>query len=434
MGNAVYHLVAIAVGAVVGVLGVALHVGVERFSAAWPAFLDTTLGLDGLPLYAAAALVAVTMTLVSLWLVRNFAPEASGSGVPEIEGAMEGLRQVRWHRVLPVKFVGGFLSLSSGMVLGREGPTIHIGASVAKAASDLMKWQSEDMRAMLAAGGAAGLAAAFNAPLAAVLFVIEETRRQFPYSARSYIAVVLASIASAIVTETLTGNRPYMLLEASAIPYGWLPAFLVLGVILGAVGVGFNHTLVWSLDHVRRLGERRSYYIFPTAVGLVVGVLVFVRPEATQGGELLAVQLTREGLPLAMLAFIVLLRFVMTMASYSTGVAGGIFAPILALATTIGLCYGTAIESVTALPEHGHAAFAIAAMSGLFASTIGAPMVGMVLVLELTGAYSVLVPVMITAIFSNMTSQALGGRPIYEILLERTLAIEAAARAAAAPR
>jgi len=431
MSNVPYHAVAILVGAIVGVLGSGLHVGVETFTAAWPAFLHGTLQLDGVALYAAGALVAAAMTLTALWLVRRFAPEASGSGVPEIEGAMEGLREVRWHRVLPVKFVGGFLALSSGMVLGREGPTIHIGASVAKAASDLMKWPSEDMRAMLAAGGAAGLAAAFNAPLAAVLFVIEETRRQFPYSSRSYIAVVLASIASAIVTEYLTGNRPYMLLEASAIPYGWLPAFMVLGAMLGVVGVVFNRTLVWSLDHVRRLGQRTSFYIFPAVVGLVVGVLIFVRPEATQGGELLAVQLTKEGLPLAMLAVIVLLRFVMTMASYSTGVAGGIFAPILALATTIGLCYGTAIESVTALPEHGHAAFAIAAMSGLFASTIGAPMVGMVLVLELTGAYAVLVPVMITAIFSNMTSLALRGRPIYEILLERTLAIEAEGRAAA---
>lgn len=431
MGNGAYHIVAILVGAVVGLLGSGFHVGVEKLTAAWPAFLQTTLQFEGLVLYAAAALVAAGMAVVSLWLVRTYAPEASGSGVPEIEGAMEGLREVRWHRVLPVKFIAGLLSLSSGMVLGREGPTIHIGASVAKAASDLMKWSGEDMRGLLAAGGAAGLAAAFNAPLAAVLFVIEETRRQFPYSSRTYIAVVLASIASAIVTEYLTGNTPYMLLEASAIPYGWLPAFVVLGILLGGAGVIFNRTLVWGLDHVRRLGMRTSFYIFPAIVGLVVGVLLFVRPEATQGGELLAVQLTKEGLPLAMLAFVVLLRFVMTMASYSTGVAGGIFAPILALATTIGLCYGTALEMFVTLPENGLVAFAISAMGGLFAATIGAPMVGMVLVLELTSAYVVLVPVMITAIFANMTAQALGGRPIYEILLERTLAIEAEVRAAA---
>ncbi|MGA0561140.1 H(+)/Cl(-) exchange transporter ClcA [Ancylobacter sp. VNQ12] len=432
MGNGGYHIVAALVGAVVGVVGSGFHVGVEQLTAAWPAYLVHGLGLSGPGLYVAAALIGAAMAVTSLWLVRRFAPEAGGSGVPEIEGAMEGLRQVRWHRVLPVKFFGGLLSLSSGMVLGREGPTIHMGASIAKAAADIFRLPSEDMRGLLAAGGAAGLAAAFNAPLAAVLFVIEETRRQFPYSPRTYIGVVLASLASAIVTEYLTGNVPYMLLTVSEVPYGALPAFVVLGVILGAAGVAFNRTLVWCLDQARRLGQRSSYYIFPLVVGLIVGVLMFTLPEATQGGEILAVQLVKENPALGMLALIVLLRFVMTMASYSTGVSGGIFAPILALATTIGLCYGAALGAVVPLPENAHVALAIASMGGLFAATIGAPLVGMVLVMELTGAYGLMVPVMLTTIFANMVAQQLGGRPIYEVLLERTLALEAQARVDAA--
>ena len=425
MRNGVYHLVAVLLGAAVGLAGSAFHISVEWLTGAWPALLQDTLKLEGTALYIAAALTAATMAVVSLWLVRRFAPEAGGSGVPEIEGAMEGLREVRWKRVLPVKFLGGLLSLGSGMVLGREGPTIHIGASIAKAAADITKLSGEDMRGLLAAGGAAGLAAAFNAPLAAVLFVIEETRRQFPYSSRTYIAVVLASLTSAIVTEALTGNVPYMRLDAGTMPIGALPAFIALGALLGVAGVGFNRTLVWSLDHVRSLGLQTSFYLFPLIVGLLVGVLMFVLPEATQGGEVLAVQLATEARPLMVLAVIVLLRFVMTMASYSTGVAGGIFAPILALATTIGLLFGTGLEMLLPLPESTHVALAIAAMGGLFAATIGAPLVGMVLVMELTGAYSLLVPVMLTTIVANMVAQRLGGRPIYEILLERTLALEA---------
>ncbi|QIB35048.1 H(+)/Cl(-) exchange transporter ClcA [Ancylobacter pratisalsi] len=428
-GNVAYFAAAIVIGATVGLVGSAFHFGVDMLAQGWPTFLDTGMGLDGPALYVAAALVAAAMTLVSLWLVRRFAPEAAGSGVPEIEGAMEGLREVHWRRVLPVKFVGGLLALSSGMVLGREGPTIHIGASIAKAVSDLMGWTARDMRALLAAGGAAGLAAAFNAPLAAVLFVIEETRRQFPYSARTYIAVVLASVSSAIVTTSITGSVPFMLLVVPEVPMGMYPVFIVLGLLLGAVGVGFNRTLVWSLNTVRRIGLRWSFYIFPAVVGLIVGVLVFALPEATKGGEILAVTLAKEGRPLGILALIVVLRFTMTMASYSTGVTGGIFAPILALATTIGLCYGTAIDTVVALPDNGLQALAIAAMGGLFASTIGAPLVGVVLVMELTGSYGILVPVMLTTIFSNMIAQSLGGRPIYEILLDRTLALEAEATA-----
>ncbi len=431
MGNGLYHVVAALVGALVGLVGSAFHGSVDGLSSWWPAFLQNTLHLSGPALYAGAALIGAAMTVTSLWLVRRFAPEASGSGVPEIEGAMEGLRQVRWKRVLPVKFVGGVLALSSGMVLGREGPTIHLGASIGKAAADLMRWEAEDMRGLLAAGGAAGLAAAFNAPLAAILFVIEETRRQFPYSARTYTAVILASLASAIVTESITGDVPFMLMKVPDMALATFPAFVVLGLILGTVGVGFNRTLIWSLDHVRRLGLRSSFYIYPAVIGLVVGMLMFALPEATQGGELLAVKLAGENRTLFGLAVIVLLRFVMTMGSYATGVAGGIFAPILALATTIGLCFGSALDYLAPLPEGTHMALAIAAMGGLFAATIGAPLVGMVLVMELTGAYSILVPVMITTLFANMVAQWLGGRPIYEILLERTLAIESESRPAA---
>ncbi|MCK0196405.1 H(+)/Cl(-) exchange transporter ClcA [Ancylobacter sp. 6x-1] len=430
MGNGFYHLVAVLMGAAVGLVGSAFHASVEGLSEGWPAYLMHRLGLEGPALYLAGACVGAAMAVGALYLVRRFAPEAAGSGVPEIEGAMEGLRIVRWKRVLPVKFFGGILALSSGMVLGREGPTIHLGASVAKGFSDAMRWDAEDMRGLLAAGGAAGLAAAFNAPLAAILFVIEETRRQFPYSPRTYIAVILASLSSALVTESISGNTPFMFLAVPEMAMTTLPVFIGLGLLLGVVGVGFNRTLIWFLDHVRRLGLASSFYIFPTLVGLVVGVLVFVLPEATRGGELLAVELAKEGRPLGVLAMIVLLRFAMTMASYATGVAGGIFAPILALATTLGLLYGTAIGHLVALPDGTLPALAIAGMGGLFSATIGAPLVGMVLVMELTGAYAILVPVMLTAIFAHMVFLALGGRPIYEVLLERTFALEAASRPA----
>ncbi len=433
MGNGFYYGVAVLVGSVVGVIGAAFHLGVEWLSAAWPAWLSGSVGLTGLPLYLAGAAIGAGMAVAALFLVRRFAPEAGGSGVPEIEGAMEGLREVRWHRVLPVKFVGGLLALSSGMVLGREGPTIHMGAAVAKAAADLSKMAMEDMRGLLAAGGAAGLAAAFNAPLAAVLFVIEETRRQFPYSARTYIGVVLASFCAAVVTQMFTGDVPYMRLAVDTLPLAALPAFAGLGLVLGGVGTVFNRTLIWSLNHVGALGRRTSFYLFPLIVGAAVGVLMFALPEATQGGEMLAVQLAQEHRTALALALIVLLRFVMTMASYSTGVAGGIFAPILALATTIGLCYGAALETLLPLPAGTEVVLAIAAMGGLFAATIGAPMVGMVLVMELTGAYTAVMPVMLATITANMVALALGNRPIYEILLERTLALEAEARHAARP-
>src|SRR5262249_44255761 len=152
------------VGAVVGAIGTAFHIGVDATSQ-WPALLS---GPDIVGLPVLTGLVSAALVVAAVWLVRTFAPEAAGSGVQEIEGALEGLRPVRWARILPVKFVGGILALGSGLVTGREGPTIHMGASVAQAASEWLGLSTRDMRGLLAAGGAAGLAAAFNAPLAAI--------------------------------------------------------------------------------------------------------------------------------------------------------------------------------------------------------------------------------------------------------------------------
>ncbi|QTL06175.1 H(+)/Cl(-) exchange transporter ClcA [Aquabacter sp. L1I39] len=418
MHDSAYYAIAILVGAGVGAIGTFFHIATTE-AAHWPTLVRDT--VEGPFLLPGMAALAAIMVVASVWLVRTYCPEAAGSGVQEIEGAMEGLRQVRWRRILPVKFVGGVLALGSGLVVGREGPTIHMGASVAQACAEKFGLSLRDTRGLLAAGGAAGLAAAFNAPLAAILFVIEETRRQFPYGLRTYTAVILASVTSAIVTESIAGVGPDMRIEVPDMPLALLPAFVVLGAILGAVGVVFNKSVIWSLDTARAVGLRWSFYLVPAVVGAIIGVLVIVRPEATLGGEQLAEGLAAEGLPLLILAGIVVIRFVMTMASYSTGVPGGIFAPILALATSIGVLFGTALDFAIGLPAGALAAFGIAAMGGLFSSAVRAPLVGMVLVAELTGAYTLLVPVILTCVFANMVADALGGEPIYELLLNRTL-------------
>ncbi|GAB5377948.1 MAG: H(+)/Cl(-) exchange transporter ClcA [Acuticoccus sp.] len=419
-GDIGYYLVAIVVGAITGLIGTVLHVGVDQ-ALHWPQALRRVVDLDGPHFLLLAGAVAAALVVVSVFIVRTFAPEAGGSGVQEIEGAMEGKRAVRWRRILPVKFFGGFLALGSGLVIGREGPTIHMGSSVAQAASGWLRFGTRDNRGLLAAGAAAGLAAAFNAPLASILFVIEETRRQFPYCLKTYTAVMLASVSSGIVTEALTGRRPFLMVDVPEIPLTFLPAFVGLGILLGIIGVVFNRCLVWSMDRALAVGTRTSFYIVPAVVGFLVGILLVLLPEATMGGEHLAVRLVTDQMPLVVLAVVVLLRFIMTMASYSTGVPGGIFAPILALATAVGLLYGVVIDIYLPLPAGALPALAVAAMGGLFSSTVRAPLVGVVLIAELTGAYSVMVPAIVTCLLANAVADRLGGRPIYEVLLERTL-------------
>jgi CIC family chloride channel protein len=415
--GAFYFLAALCGGAT-GVVGAAFHLTVDTLLR-WPSWLVARFG-DGIGTVLLAAAIAATGLVASFLLTRRVAPEASGSGVQEIEGAMEGVREVRWRRVLPVKFVGGVLSLSSGLVAGREGPTIHMGAAIAAAVSERMGLTKADLSGLLAAGGAAGLAAAFNAPLAAILFVIEETRKQFGYSFRSYTGVIIASGASAVGMEAVGGTAPPLKLANAAMPLEMLPVFLVLGLVLGAIGVVFNHCLLGMLDWTAKT-FRRAPYVPALVVGAAVGALALVLPQAVGGGELLIPGLVTANLPLAMLLLLGLVRFVGSMVSYPVGVPAGIFSPMLTLATVIGLVAGVLVEAVVATPPLTSAAFAIAAMGGLFSATIRAPLVGVVLAAELTGGYALILPLIVTCAASNALAQWLGGRPIYEQLLERTL-------------
>jgi CIC family chloride channel protein len=337
---------------------------------------------------------------------------------------MEGVREVRWRRVLPVKFLGGVLALSSGLVGGREGPTIHIGASIGAALAEKLRLDKMDLHTLLAAGAAAGLAAAFNAPLAAVLFVIEETRKQFRYTFRSYVAVIVASAGSAFGMELVGGAAPQLRIDTDALPLVLLPTFMLLGTVLGALGVIFNKTLVLALDW-RARAFARVPILYAIIVGAAVGVLAFVLPMAVSGGEALISDLPLANLPMQTLLLIAVVRFVGTMASYPAGVPAGIFSPMLTLATTVGLFFGLLIEaalvhSPLAVPPLMGAAFAVAAMGGLFSSTIRAPLVGVVLVVELTGAFELILPLMVTCVTSHVVAQALGGRPVYEVLFERS--------------
>ena len=221
ISDGLFYWVAGACGFATGIVGGAFHLTVDALSR-WPIWLTERLGPGPLTIAAAAGIAAVGVTLAFL-LTRYVAPEAAGSGVPEVEGALEGLREVRWRHVLPVKFLGGVLGLSSGLVAGREGPTIHMGAAIGAALSEWLKLSRLDLHALLAAGAAAGLAAAFNAPLAAILFVIEETRKQFRYTFRSYVGVIAASAASALGMELVGGTAPPLRIDTAAVPLLLLP-------------------------------------------------------------------------------------------------------------------------------------------------------------------------------------------------------------------
>ncbi len=413
-----FFLLAFLVGIGAGLGGTALHLTVD-FLLHWPGWLTERIGTGAAAIAAAAAISAI-MAALSAFIVRRYAPEAAGSGVQEVEGTLEGLRPLRWRRVLPVKFVAGVLSLSSGLVLGREGPTIHIGASIAGAVSEWRKLGRLERSGLIAAGAAAGLAAAFNAPLASVLFVIEETRRQFPYSFKTYMGVAIASILSAFITEDIAGVGPDLQIIVPAMPLWSLLGFAGLGIVVGGLGVLFNWMILNGQTLAIAIG-RLNPNLVPLSVGAIIGVLLIVLPQATMGHEDLILHLVSAKHGAILLLGIVAIRLLTSVASYVSGVPGGIFAPILTLAACTGLALGGMLIEVVPADHAIAIAFAVAAMGGLFTASVRAPMVGVVLTLELTGAYEILLPVLVTCLIANITAEWLGGRPIYEQLLERTL-------------
>lgn len=417
--DAAYFVKAALVGILVGGLATGFHAGLEFLHHQYAA-LRLMFGQGALP-YAVSAVISAACVVTAFLLIQRVAPEAAGSGIQEIEGAMEDKRPIRWPQVLIAKFVGGVLALGSGLVLGREGPTIHMGAMTAEALSRSYHYVSpSDHKGLLAAGAAAGLAAAFNAPLAAILFIVEETRRQFPFSYRTYMAVIIASILSAAITEELTQIGPFLMVQVDYIPV-WSYVFLgILGIILGLLGVFFNSALILVMDLFHRIPKGRRW-LPALVIGAVTGLLLNAFPPATGGGEDLVTDLIVSDYGVVALLLLTVLRFGGVLFSYASGVPGGIFAPMLSIATCAGLAFGILTASFLPLEDHFRAACAVAAMGGFFAASVRAPMVGVVLVMELTGAYSLIMPVLVTCTTASLTAHHLGGRPIYEQLLERTL-------------
>lgn len=410
-------LCATLVGGLTGLVSAAFHALLNHASDGREA-LRTALESQPVPGWIITAAITAVLAAAAVWMVARIAPEASGSGIHEVEGILASVRALRWRRVLPVKFFGGLLSIGSGMVMGREGPTIHMGSALGGLIAERFRLRPDRARTLVAAGAGAGLAAAFNAPLAGIIFVTEEMRSEFNYTFTSLQSVIAASCMAVVVNDWWLGQGFFMPVDNVPLaPLIESPLFLLLGILIGVMGVGFNTCLLWT---VQRMGEirRRHAILLGLAVGAVIGALGWFVPDAIGGGEALVERLLAERLTLAFLLGLLVLRFVTTMGSYGSGAPGGVFAPMLALGTISGVAFGHLAQRVAPGIESTPGMFAVAAMGALFAATVRAPLTGIVLVVELTGAHEALLTIILTCLSSTLTAQALGGRPIYSQLLQ----------------
>ncbi len=412
---------AIAVGLLAGAIAVAFQ-EVLAFAAGLRESLSRGASASawGLP-------AAVLFSAVAIWagvaLVRRFAPEASGSGIPQVEAALHRDRDIRWLRVLWVKFTGGVLAIGGGLTLGREGPTVQMGAALGRVLAGPLSAAAERGKALVAAGAGAGLAAAFNAPLAGTVFVLEELR--VLRTPRHALGALLACVTADQVYQGLLGSAPQLgVVEVARPPLSALVPLLLLGAAAGVLGAVFNRCLLGTLGFFDRLRARGSGWGggLPLLVGAVVGLVGFFVPRLLGPGDGLIEQALRAPLDAASAALVLVARFALTLASYATGAAGGLFAPLLVLGAETGVLVGRATEPLWAASGGALPVFAIVGMGALFAGSVRAPLTGVLLMIEMTHALSVLLPLAYAAVLADLTARALGARPIYEALLERAMA------------
>lgn len=417
----ILYFVSILLGILTGALASLFQLTIEILDRGLELFY-TYLAQHHMPAGLLSAFVSMSMLFIAWLLVKNIAPEAAGSGVQEIEGTLLHERPIFWKRLLPVKFIGGVLSISAKMVMGREGPTIQMGGNLGEMLGSWLGLARHRCDTLIAAGSAAGLAAAFNAPLAGVLFVMEEMRNQFNYSFTNFKMVVICCVFSTITLQLIVGPQPAIQMQVFPLPgLPSLSLFFLFGILIGLAGWLFNVMLMktlYLLDKVQLVYKK--YYIL--AVGLLVGFLAYVHPAVVGSGYGIISQALVMSPAFGTLCVLIGLRFITTMMSYSTGVPGGVFAPILALGTLFGLAFFHLFEWLSIDFSIHPGMFAVAGMGALFAAAVRSPITGVVLVVEMTQNYSLILPLMITCITSTTVVQLARNDPIYTQLLRRTLA------------
>jgi chloride channel protein, CIC family len=414
----ILYAVSLVLGVVVGLVGSTFRLTIDVIGGALNHFYYF-LSVNGWPAGLISGLVSMIMVYSAYLAVKHFAPEASGSGVPEIEGALLHVRPIFWQRLLPVKFIFGILALSAQMILGREGPTIHIGGNLGEMLGSLFNLARRRRDSLIAAGAAAGLAVAFNAPLAGVIFVMEEMRNQFNYSFTSFTMVVICCTTATVILDLTIGSQatiPMTVFAFPALNALWL--FALFGIVVGFGGLLFNICLMKTLKCLDKLSSRQKslYVLF---VGFLVGFLAVYHPESVGGGMQIIHQALTMTPGFGFLCFLLVLRFIGTMACYGTGVPGGIFAPILSLGTLLGVAMFHLLEvfNISFLTHPGM--FAVAGMAALFAASTRSPITGAVLVVEMTYNYHLIFPVMMACITATIVMQLSSNEPIYEQLLHR---------------
>jgi CIC family chloride channel protein len=396
-------LLALVISAIVGLIVVAFVAVTERMGRV----LVTAGGVQ-------RVLSPLAGSLVGGWLLFKYFPDARGSGIPQTRVALVLENGIISLRTVVGKFICSSISLGSGVALGREGPSVHIGAGIASAAGRRLGLSHEQVRSLIPVGTAAAVAAAFNTPLAAVLFTLEEILADL--HARVVGSVVIGAATSWIVLRLILGDEPLFHVPAYQLVHP-LEFFIyaVLGLLGGLVSTAFVKLLLWQRARFQQAPERWKPFT-PAVGGLTVGLLALAAPGVLGVGYNLVSDALNGQMALKMMLLLLVLKLVATSTSYGSGNAGGIFGPALFIGAMLGGSVGHVAHFL--LPDHtGNAgAYALVGMGAAFAGIVRTPMTSVIMIFEVTRDYTIIVPLMIANLCSYVLAQKLQRLPIYEAL------------------
>jgi CIC family chloride channel protein len=375
----------------------------------------------------AVVLVPVVGSVAVVFLVRNFAPEARGHGVPEVMDAIYYQKGAIRPVVAAVKSVASAISIGSGGSVGREGPIIQIGAAFASWAGRLARVSRWQLLTLVAAGGGAGIAATFNTPLGGVLFAVEILMHEV--SVRTLVPVALATTTATYVGERLLGNTPAFAVPALALPSAshpaLLPVYLGLGVLMGLTSTLFIRALYATEDLFDAWIRKNDYLrhaVGMLGVGIVAQSLMAMRGHYYVEGVGYATILDVLSGSLGSVTFLALLfglKLATTSLTLGSGASGGIFSPSLFMGAVLGGAYGLALRALLPGSQVDATALAVAGMGGLVAGATGAALTAIVMIFEMTRDYAVVLPMTLTVAVSYGLRRLLVRESIYTMKLAR---------------
>lgn len=356
---------------------------------------------------------------VAAGLIAKYVPLSGGSGIQHVEAVDRGDvgAEPPPLRVLPARFVGGLLSIGvGGLVLGREGPTVHMGATIGAQLGRWARATADELRRLQTILAGAGLAVAFNAPVGGALFSFEEVSKKF--QVRDALPMMLAVVTAVAGTRVILGNHPdFEVAHLTTMPLELLPIFALFGLIVGALGSAYAWVGMQCINLYDRLAKVPAT-VKAAVVGAFIGACMFLDPNLVGGGDAIS-QLAVSGhtFALPMLLLYLVVRFFTGPISYAIGTPGGLFAPMLAVGALMGVLYAEAVTAIwPAAPADFGVTVAIVGMSTLFAAVVRAPFTGIVLIMEMTASTEVLLPMLMAVGISTLVASALHTPPIYDSL------------------